>query len=103
MSISRPWSRMQEPVQARCEHTHAMALHAGANTGDDASDEDAAALEREFEAARAQDAGAVSALAERAAKDRAKGAAIANQKALWDRALELRILLQRCVQVPGTF
>ena len=76
-------------------------VHAGPDNDSDVGDEDAAALEREFEAARAHDAGAVSALAERAAKEKAKGMAIASQKALWERTLELRILLQRCVQVPG--
>jgi protein AATF/BFR2 len=38
---------------------------------------------------------------DRAARDRAKGLAIRNQRALWERTLELRILLQRCLQVQA--
>lgn len=62
-------------------------------------EEEAAALEREVEATRAQDKAAITDRADCAAKERAKGAAVRNQKALWERALEMRILLQRCLQV----
>ena len=69
--------------------------------GDSDGDEEAAALEREVEAIRAQDDAAITDRVDRAARDRAKGAAVKNQKALWDRMLEMRILLQRCLQVSA--
>ena len=64
-------------------------------------DEEAAALEREFEAARsgADADAAAAARRDRAARERAKGLAVRNQRALWERTLELRILLQGCLQV----
>ena len=62
-------------------------------------DEEAAALEREFEAIRAQDDAVITDRGDRAAKDHAKGAAVKNQKARWEHMLEMRILLQRCLQV----
>lgn len=64
-------------------------------------DEEAAALEREFEAARsgADADAAAAARRDRAARERAKGLAVKNQRALWERMLELRILLQGCLQV----
>ena len=72
---------------------------AGSEEEEEDEDEEAAALEREVEATRAQDEAAITDRADRAAKERAKGAAVRNQKALWERALEMRILLQRCLQV----
>ncbi len=64
-------------------------------------DEEASALEREFEAARsgADADAAAAARRNRAARERAKGLAVRNQRALWERMLELRILLQGCLQV----
>ena len=62
---------------------------------------EAAALEREVEAIRAQDDTAITDRVNRVARDRAKGAAVKNQKALWERMLEMRILLQRCLQVSA--
>ena len=62
-------------------------------------DAEAAALEKEVEAIRAQDDAAITDRVDRAARDRAKGSAVKNQKALWERMLEMRILLQRCLQV----
>ena len=69
--------------------------------GGSEEDEEAAALEREVEAIRAQDEAAITDGVDRAARDRAKGAAVKSQKALWDRMLEMRILLQRCLQVSA--
>lgn len=64
-------------------------------------EEEAAALEAEFEAARAgASAGDLAAAGrDRAARECAKGVAVRNQRALWERMLELRILLQGCLQV----
>ena len=61
----------------------------------------ATALEREVEALRAQDEAALTDRGDRAAKERARGAAVRNQKALWESMLEMRILLQRCLQVSA--
>ena len=69
--------------------------------GGSEEDEEAAALEREVEAIRAQDDTAITDRVNRVARDRAKGAAVKNQKALWERMLEMRILLQRCLQVSA--
>ena len=66
---------------------------------EEGDDEEATTLERELEAIRAQDEASIIDRADRAAKERAKGTAVRNQKALWERALEMRILLQRCLQV----
>lgn len=67
-------------------------------------DEEIAALEREFEAARAGGgaADAIVASRERSARERAKGQAVKTQRTLWERMLELRILLQGCLQVGRT-
>lgn len=70
-----------------------------AGSEEEGEDEEAIALERELEATRAQDGASITDRADRAAKERAKGAAVRSQKALWERALEMRILLQRCLQV----
>ena len=61
-------------------------------------DDETAALEAEFEAAAAADAEAVGALRERAARERSRGRALRNQRAVWEAVLEQRILLQRCLQ-----
>ncbi|BDA50915.1 Protein AATF [Coccomyxa sp. Obi] len=74
-----------------------------ADAGVDDMDEEAAALEREFEAARsgADADAAAAARRDRAARERAKGLAVRNQRALWERMLELRILLQGCLQASN--
>ncbi len=64
-------------------------------------DDETAALEAEFEAAAAADAEAMGALRERAARERARGRALRNQRAVWEAVLEQRILLQRCLQARG--
>ncbi len=69
--------------------------------GGSEEDEEAAALEREVEAIRAQDDAPITDRVDRMARDRAKGQAVKNQKALWERMLEMRILLQRCLQVSA--
>lgn len=48
---------------------------------------------------RAEDASALRGDWDRSAREQAKGLAVRNQRALWERMLELRILLQRCLQV----
>ncbi|EIE26312.1 TRAUB-domain-containing protein [Coccomyxa subellipsoidea C-169] len=75
----------------------------GADIFEDEVDEEAAALEREFEAARAGTTAADMAITnrDRAARERAKGTAVKNQRALWERMLELRILLQSCLQASN--
>ncbi|CAL8462818.1 g2352 [Coccomyxa elongata] len=74
-----------------------------ADAGDDEMDAEASALEREFEAARsgADADAAAAARRDRAARERAKGLAVRNQRALWERMLELRILLQGCLQASN--
>lgn len=57
-----------------------------------------AALEREYAEMRAAEAEAAAGLRERAAKERQKALAVQAQQALWQRGLELRILLQRALQ-----
>ena len=56
-----------------------------------------AALEAEYAEVAAADAGAVAGLRERAAREARKALAVAAQRRLWQRGLELRILLQRAL------
>lgn len=56
-----------------------------------------AALDAEYAAADAAALGSREALREAAARDAKKGAAVAAQRAAWDRALEARIMLQRAL------
>ena len=81
----------------RCGHFCTSPMRA-AGAEDDGK---ASALERVVEALRAQDEAALTDRGDRAAKERTRGAAVRNQKALWERMLEMRILLQRCLQVSA--
>ena len=56
-----------------------------------------AALEAEYAALQAADADAVAGLRERAERERLKALAVRAQRSLWQRGLELRILLQRAL------
>ena len=61
-----------------------------------------AALEQEYAELAAQDAGLTDGLHQRQQKQQKqqrKGAAVANQCRVWENALQLRIMLQRCLQV----
>ena len=58
-----------------------------------------AALEQEYAQLAAQDAGLTDGLHQRQQKQQRKGAAVANQCRVWENALQLRIMLQRCLQV----
>ena len=60
-------------------------------------DDELAALDAEYAAADAAALGSREALREAAARDARKGAAVAAQRAAWDRALEARIMLQRAL------
>ncbi|GIL75458.1 hypothetical protein Vretimale_8087 [Volvox reticuliferus] len=67
------------------------------------------ALEAEYEALQEEDEKQLETLRKKGERDREKGAAIRNQQVLYERALEQRILLQRCLQAsnglprPDTF
>ena len=56
------------------------------------------ALEKEYRDAQVEDAHSLSALKERALKERQKSLAVASQKKIWNRSLEIRILLQKVLQ-----
>jgi hypothetical protein len=64
---------------------------------DDGGDAEAAALDAELAAVAAAEAAAVEGLRARAASERAKARAVGAQRALWERALEMRIKLQRAL------
>lgn len=67
--------------------------------GDDGGDD----LAAEFAGALAQDQAALASLRTNDAKERQKGVAVKHQQALYDRALEVRILLQKCVGGANRF
>ncbi|KAK9841761.1 hypothetical protein WJX81_001171 [Elliptochloris bilobata] len=91
-----------ELVGSPAPSTHADDEPAQPSTGiDGGEDEEMAVLEAEFEAVAAADAAAVGALRERAARERARGVALRNQRAVWEAVLEQRILLQRCLQAAN--
>lgn len=64
-----------------------------------ADDAELAALDQEYAQLAAQDAGLTDGLHQRQQKQQRKGAAVANQCHVWENALQLRIMLQRCLQV----
>lgn len=68
-----------------------------ANLSFQGTDDEADALEREFDDVAATNAAAAASRAEKAEAERIRGAAAGRQKRLWDRALELRIRAQRAV------
>lgn len=57
-----------------------------------------AALEREYEELQVAEAEAAAGLRVRAAKERQKALAVQAQQQLWQRGLEMRILLQKVLQ-----
>ncbi|GIL51371.1 hypothetical protein Vafri_7370 [Volvox africanus] len=67
------------------------------------------ALEAEYEALQEEDEKQLEMLQQKGERDRVKGAAVRNQQVLYERALEQRILLQKCLQAsnglprPDTF
>ncbi|GLI61940.1 hypothetical protein VaNZ11_004501 [Volvox africanus] len=67
------------------------------------------ALEAEYEALQEEDEKQLETLRKKGERDRVKGAAVRNQQVLYERALEQRILLQKCLQAsnglprPDTF
>eukprot|EP00891_Asterochloris_glomerata_P009293 jgi/Astpho2/9293/Aster-06864 len=63
-----------------------------------ADDAELAALDQEYAQLAAQDAGLTDGLHQRQQKQQRKGAAVANQCRVWENALQLRIMLQRCLQ-----
>ncbi|PRW61539.1 AATF isoform X1 [Chlorella sorokiniana] len=67
---------------------------AGAAAG---GDDEMAALEREYEQMQQDEQSAMAGLKERAARERKKALAVQAQKAVWQRGLEARILLQRAL------
>ncbi|KXZ45036.1 hypothetical protein GPECTOR_59g644 [Gonium pectorale] len=66
-----------------------------------ANDPALAALEAEYEALAAEDEQQLTALREKGERDRVKGVAVRNQQILYERALEQRIRLQRCLQASN--
>ncbi len=53
---------------------------------------------REYQRLQQASAPLQAAAQQRASRERAKGAAVRRQRLLWERTLELRIMLQRCLQ-----
>eukprot|EP00198_Chlamydomonas_reinhardtii_P004533 XP_001693869.1 transcription factor [Chlamydomonas reinhardtii] len=64
-------------------------------------DDDLDALEAEYEALQEEDEAQLMTLRQKGERDRVKGLAVRNQQALYERALEQRILLQRCLQASN--
>ncbi|KAL4452760.1 hypothetical protein ABPG75_008422 [Micractinium tetrahymenae] len=62
-----------------------------------AAEDEMAALEREYEAMQQDEQADMAGLKERAARERRKALAVQAQKAVWQRGLESRILLQRAL------
>lgn len=58
-------------------------------------------LARQYAEAVAQDQIALASIKDRATKEQTKGSAVLHQKQLWEQNLELRILLQRCLQAAN--
>ena len=58
-------------------------------------------LARQYAEAAAQDQIALASIKDRATKEQTKGLAVLHQKQLWEQNLELRILLQRCLQAAN--
>ena len=58
-------------------------------------------LARQYAEAVAQDQIALASIRDRATKEQTKGLAVLHQKQLWEHNLELRILLQRCLQAAN--
>ena len=63
--------------------------------------DEAAELERQYTEAAAQDEIALADMKDRSSKERTKGFAVLHQKQLWDQNLQMRILLQRCLQAAN--
>ncbi|EFJ50087.1 apoptosis antagonizing transcription factor-like protein, partial [Volvox carteri f. nagariensis] len=59
------------------------------------------ALEAEYEALQEEDDKQLEALRHKGERDRVKGAAVRNQQVLYERTLEQRILLQKCLQASN--
>ena len=64
-------------------------------------DEEEAELARQYAEAAAQDQIALAGMKDRASRDQIKGLAVMHQKQIWEKNLELRILLQKCLKVSG--
>lgn len=65
------------------------------------AEDEAAELERQYAEAAAQDQIALADMKDRSSKERTKGLAVLHQKQLWDQNLQMRILLQRCLQAAN--
>ena len=59
--------------------------------------DEAAELERQYAEVARQDQAALANIKDRTSKERIKGLAVLHQKQLWEKNLELRILLQKCL------
>ncbi|KAL3152741.1 hypothetical protein ABBQ38_012331 [Trebouxia sp. C0009 RCD-2024] len=64
-------------------------------------EDEAAELERQYAEAAAQDQIALADMKDRTSRERTKGLAVLHQKQLWDQNLQMRILLQRCLQAAN--
>lgn len=64
-------------------------------------DDEEAELARQYAEAAEQDQIALASIKEQATKEQTKGFAVLHQRRLWEQNLELRILLQRCLQAAN--
>ena len=60
-----------------------------------------AELQRQYAEEAAQDQIALASMKDRTSKEQTKGLAVLHQKQLWEQNLEMRILLQRCLQAAN--
>lgn len=62
-----------------------------------AEDDEAAELERQYAQVARQDQAALANIKDHTGRERTKGLAVQHQKQIWEKNLELRILLQKCL------
>jgi protein AATF/BFR2 len=88
-------SEQQEGQSGSDDESERGAERAGGS--EEQLDDEEALLEREYEQLRAEEAAAVEGLKAKLGEEREKGVAVKDQRRLWDRMVELRILLQKVV------
>jgi len=77
---------------------HAREVRGQSSDDGDETEDDAAALEREYRAVQEEEALAVAGLQERAVKEKKKAVAVRAQCSIWNAGLEMRILMQKALQ-----
>ncbi|CAM6034316.1 unnamed protein product [Sphagnum compactum] len=94
-----------ENLQIKFDDDDDNALVEHTQTSNNAENDELEALNREYEEIRQQEEEMVKNLKGQGVEDHEKGEAVSHQKMLWDRALEVRIALQKMVQganqMPG--